>query len=656
MGTLSTTSAAKASSQEQELTICLVGMPNAGKTTLMNALTGSNLQTANYSGVTVDISQGKTKTEYGPPLLLVDLPGVNSFFAPSPEEALSCEVLLGKHPVVKPDAMILIVDATQLERHLKFASFAARQGKPLVLAVTMLDLLARTQQVLDIKRLSQAIGVPVIAIDGRTGQGVKELLDTLRQTLARPITSNTLMELPTEPQAAFQAIRAMLNKSGVYTTASGSFFGDNVTSRIDSFVLHRYWGFPIFFLILSLLFATIFWVAQPFMDLIDAGFQWTAQSLITNLPQHLVVRFFAEGIVQGVGAVAVFFPQIVILFLLMTLLEDSGYLARGAALVDRPLSAIGLHGRSFVPMLSGYACAIPAVLAARAIPSRPERLMTIWILPLMSCSARLPVYALLLAAIFTGARSAQAGLMLAAIYLASMLISAAIAGIIHRFTAGRRRSLSLLAMELPAYRRPQLIPILRITWLRSFSYLQKAGLPIVIISAILWLLSNFGLGSQQPVMDNTATPPPFVVQSNLEHSFAAQIGKTLEPALRPMGVDWRVGVGLISAFAAREVFVSTMAIVFQVPDDDEEAQQQRLLQQMQQAKFSNSNQLVFTTASSIGLIIYFFFALQCISTVAVVQRETNSWQIAITQVVFYMGLAYILAVAAVQSLRWCGIA
>src|SRR5262249_6141721 len=325
----------------------------------------------------------------------------------------------------------------------------------------------------------------------------------------------------------------------------------------------------------------------------------------------------------------VFFPQIIILFFLMTLLEDSGYLSRGAALIDKPLSHLGLHGRSFVPMLSGYACAIPAVLAARTIPSRRERLLTIWIIPLMSCSARLPVYALLLAALLPGS-AVKAGLALAAIYLSSLLAGSLMAGLVSRFIL-KKRGHSMLAMEMPLYRKPLLKPTLRITWSRSSAYLRKAGTPIVIISAILWLLSNFGLGFRQGSSPGSSTGSPpdslpvssskaFVAEAPLDSSFAAEIGRGIEPALRPMGVDWRVGVGLISAFAAREVFVSTMAIVFHVANDAD-TRQEGLLESMRTATFAGTTTPVFTSASVVGLIVFFFISLQCLSTVSVVKAE-----------------------------------
>jgi ferrous iron transport protein B len=517
----------------------------------------------------------------------------------------------------------------------------------------MMDLLAKTGQSINVGRLSGALGVPVIPVDGRTRWGVAELMVEVNRTLSDQASRpGALAEVPEETVAAYRSISALLEESRAIRKSKPLLVAqDSFTARVDRVVLHRYLGFPIFFAILGGLFASIFWAAQPFMDLIEVGFAEGGKLVISVLPEGVGSRFLAEGLIGGVGAVAVFFPQIVILFFLMTLLEDSGYLSRGAALVDRPLSYLGLHGRSFVPMLSGFACAIPAVLAARTIPSKRERLLTIWIIPLMSCSARLPVYALLLAALLPDA-AGKAGLALAGIYVASLLVGALTAGLISRFVF-RKKTTSMLAMEMPLYRKPLVKPTLRMTWTRSSAYLKKAGTPIILISACLWLLSNFGPGSRQPAAPD-GMPASFISQSDLDHSFAAQLGQNLEPALHPMGVDWRVGVGLISAFAAREVFVSTMAIVFHVAEG-EGAEQSGLLDNMRTATFAGSPKPVFTTSSIIGLMVFFFFSLQCLSTVSVVRTETGSWRIAALQLLFYTGIGYLFSSAIVQGLRLMGI-
>ncbi|HEY9434315.1 MAG TPA: ferrous iron transporter B [Blastocatellia bacterium] len=636
-----------------ELTVCLVGMPNSGKTTLMNALTGGSFRTGNYPGVTVSLLRGRSRSDIGEVVSIVDLPGIHSTVASSPEEELSAAVISGKHHSVLADVFVAVVDATQLERHLRFASYVARQGRPMVIALTMVDLLPRVGQSVDAARLESALGVRVVPVDARTGQGKERLLEAV-QTASKSVEgSGPLAQLSGEPAEAYRGLQRLLEGSAAAPRAgSRSRAGDPLTERIDRILLHRILGFPIFFVTLAGLFAALFWAAQPLMDLVTTGFT-AVGNLVLRIPQGgMFTRFLSEGVIQGIGVVAVFFPQVIILFFLMTLLEDSGYLARAATLADRPLRLLGLHGRSFVPMLSGFACAIPATLAARAIPTRRERLLTIWILPLMSCSARLPVYALLLAAVMPPDAPWRAGLALAAIYVGSLLTGSLVAGLISRFLP-QERGVSMLAMELPLYRRPQLKPILKMTWARSSDYLKRAGAPIAIVAACLWLLSNFGFGAKQ-ITPAGGREAPVISPSPLDQSFAAQLGHMMEPALRPMGVDWRVGVGLISAFAAREVFVSSLAIVFHVAGD-EDAQSEGLLQEMRTAKIDGVGQPVFTTASILGLIIFFFFSLQCMSTVAVVRKETNSLRFVALQLLFYTGLGYLASVATVQGLRLAGV-
>ncbi len=642
------------SSTQSELTLCLAGMPNSGKTTLMNALTGGSFRTGNYPGVTVSVLEGRTRPALGAPLTIIDLPGINSTYSSSHEEELSIDVITGRHRSVRADLFIVVVDATQLERHLKFAGFVARNGRRVIIALTMTDLLPRLHQSVEVNKLAVALGVPVVPVDARSGKGVARLLEVAREVATSDVADSSLSRLPADPVEAFGIVGELLRESQVVlqTDEQGD-DGDPLTDRIDRVVLHRLLGFPIFFVILAGLFAAIFWVASPLMDAVDVAFGMAGDLVVRLLGEGMIARFIGEGVIRGVGVVAIFFPQVVILFFLMTLLEDSGYLARGAALVDRPLRRLGLHGKSFVPMLSGFACAIPATLAARAIPSKRERLLTIWILPLMSCSARLPVYALLLAALLPRDAPWRAGLALAGIYISSLLIGSLIAGLIGRFLE-RKHTPSLLAMELPIYRQPQVKPILRMTWARSSGYLKEAGLPIAVVAACLWLLTNFGLGSRQP--SGPGEPArSFISATTLDHSFAAELGGVIEPALRPMGTDWRVGVGLIAAFAAREVFVSSLAIVFHVAGEDETLQA-GLLEEMRTATIRGTNQPVFTTASILGLIVFFFFSLQCFSTLAVVRRETHSLRFVGLQLLFYTGLGYLAAVGVVQGLRLAGVA
>ncbi|HKX26415.1 MAG TPA: ferrous iron transporter B [Blastocatellia bacterium] len=637
-----------------DLTVCLAGMPNCGKTTLMNALTGGKYRTGNYPGVTVDILKGWSLSKFGEPILMVDLPGVHATVACSPEEELATTVIRGDHPTVQGEVFVVVVDATQLERHLRFAAFVAQQPRPVVIALTMVDLLSRLGQSIDRQRLESALGVRVIAVDGRTGQGGQELLEAVRTAAEQEPRPSPLSQLPSDLTESYREVGQLLKNSRALTSSKPqSRASDPVTERIDRLVLNKYLGFLIFFAVLTSLFAAIFWAAQPFMDGIDWAFTALGDQTKRLPLNSLVTQFLSDGLIAGVGTVVIFFPQVLILFFLMTLLEDSGYLARGAALVDRPLRRIGLHGRSFVPMLSGFACAIPATLAARAVPAKRERLLTIGILPLMSCSARIPVYAMLLGALLPRDAAWRKGLLFAAIYIGSLLAGSLVAGLIGRLLPPPKSELSMLAMELPLYRWPQPKSVAKVTWVRASAYLKRAGGMILIISLFLWVLTNFGFGSKQPVVQG-APPSSFISPSDMNHSFAAQLGQLIEPALRPMGVDWRVGVGLIAAFAAREVFVSSLAIVFQV-DGDEDQQQEGILKAMRTAEIEGTGRPVFTTASISGLIVFFLFSLQCLSTVAVVRRETRSWTVAVTQLLGYTGLSYILAVATVQGLHLWGI-
>jgi ferrous iron transport protein B len=409
-------------------------------------------------------------------------------------------------------------------------------------------------------------------------------------------------------------------------------------------LLHPVWGLAIFLAAMVAIFTSIFWLATPFMDAIDGAFGSAIDGLKGLLPASWVTDMLADGLVGGVGAVMVFLPQILILFFAMGWLEDSGYLARGAALVDKPLSKIGLNGKSFVPLLSGYACAIPAMMAARTIPNRFERNLTIFIIPLLSCSARLPVYTLLLAFLLPRDKPWIGGLVLTALYLGGLVLGAAAATVISKLT--RDRGASGFILELPALRRPQALVVLSSTWHKAAQYLRKAGFTIVAISVGLWVLTH--------------TPPPEAAVDGGEyvavsHSYAAQVGHVLEPATRPMGLDWRGGVALICGFAAREVFVGSLALMYRIEDEDEEGLTGKLLATMGEARFEDTGERIFTVASAVGLMVFFLIALQCFPTTAVARNETGGWKIPAIQLALYTGGAYVLAVVVVQGLRALGV-
>ena len=410
---------------------------------------------------------------------------------------------------------------------------------------------------------------------------------------------------------------------------------------------------------MGIVFTSIFWLAKPIMNLIDSGFSNLADFVASILPQSAWYSdLLTKGIISGFGSVMVFLPQIVILFIFLGILEDTGYLSRAAMLIDKPLSKFGLNGRSFVPMLSGYACAIPAMMAARTITNRRERFLTIMIIPLMSCSARLPVYALLLAFLVPADKTWIAGLSLGALYFFSIVSGAVVAGVISKFKKSDEKSTFML--ELPAYRKPVLKHILKNTYYKSAMYIKKAGPTIVFISLILWFLTYFP--DINPDLDKNITKgmndeqvTRLIQSERLSHSYAAKIGNLFQPVLKPLGWDWRIGVSLISAFAAREVFVSGMAITFKITDsDDDENMQASLLTSMREAK-TDSDKPLFTTASTAALIIYFMFAMQCLSTVVIARRETGSWKIPVLQIVLYTGMAYVLAFITYNGLNLLGV-
>jgi ferrous iron transport protein B len=394
------------------------------------------------------------------------------------------------------------------------------------------------------------------------------------------------------------------------------------------------------------------------MDLVDGLFSNLNSLVAENLNTGWFTNLISDGLISGTGSVLVFVPQILILFIILGLLEDSGYLARGAMLIDKPLSKIGLNGRSFVPMLSGFACAIPAMIAARTIPNRKERLFTIFIIPLMSCSARLPVYALLIAYLIPAEKAWMGGIVLGGIYLFSMLSSIVVALVTNKFTKRLFSSneTSSFILELPAYRIPKLSSVLNHTYNSSKQYLLKAGPIILMFSLVLWFLTYFPNINPEVDTKGMSTEQVQNVEraERLENSFASDLGKFIQPIMTPIGMDWRVGVSLISAFAAREVFVSSMALTFKVTAEGDEAESS-LLSSLRNAKIEATGEKLFTTATTIGLIVFFIFALQCLSTVAVSRKETGGWKIPILQVVTFTSLAYIMTFITVNGLRFLGI-
>lgn len=615
--------------------VALVGSPNSGKTTLFNWLTGSKFKTVNYAGSTVDSFRGRTLPVYGEPLIIFDTPGIYSLQPLGRDEEITLETLTTTDEV---RAVILVIDATQLNRQLYLVRQMQELGLPMVIALTMMDIVRDSGRRLDVRKLSELANAPIVQIDGRLGGGVQKVVEVAR-TISADLNTRRVSRLNWDDTRIEREIaiaeswtRQVLEKAPDRQTL------DHLR-RWDSLLLHPWWGIFFFVVIMGGLFSSIFWAAAPLMDLVDTVFSEGAAALYELMGESAFSGFVANGVLAGIGAVLVFVPQIFILFLGFTFLEDSGYLARAATIVDRPLHRLGLSGRAFVPILSGFACAVPAVMASRNIRSQRERWITVFIIPFMTCSARLPVYALLLTFLFYGESAWKAGLALTGLYLGGLFVGAIAAMILDRII--KKGPASHFLMELPIYRWPKPGFTLAVAGRRTRSYISKAGPTIFFFVLILWA------GTHYPYQPE-ASP-----QAQLQESVVGRVGAAIEPVFHPMGLDWRAGLGMISAFVAREVFVSSLAVIFSIADTEEASMQNTLLDRMRKATFEDGS-YVFTLSSVCGLIVFFVIALQCLSTTGVTWREMGSWKFALGQLVAMNLLAYVAAVAVVQGLRALG--
>lgn len=632
--------------QVEEKSIALVGAPNSGKTTLYNWLTGSRFKTVNYPGATVEFSLGHLAPHLGEThIQVMDTPGTYSLHPKSADEWVTIRAIYENPNVSKIDGIVVVIDGTQISRHLQMVMQLKETGFPLVVVITMADLLRREGIEIDMSYLQQTLGCPVLQFDGLLAGGLREIVEEIKKM---KLTGAPLRPVPWSFDVQDQKLQeceriakeALNHKTEHVQQRLNRIVA--TTEKIDRVLLHPFFGFFFFIFIMSGLFASVFWLATPFMDMIDGWFTSLNETVAALGPGTLWADFLANGVVGSFAAFLVFVPQIFILFLGIGILESTGYLARAATMIDRPFSALGMSGRSFVPMLSGFACAVPAIIATRNIPSRKDRMITQFVIPLMSCSARLPVYALFIAFLFHGESPLMAGLALAALYLGSIIVGSFAAGIVNRLIPKTSDDPSLFMMELPIYRRPKMRVLLRQSWTRTWSYVKRAGPVIFVFAIVIWAGTTF---PQYQLED---------AHQKLEQSYVGQLGKAIEPVVHPMGVDWRVGVGLISAFAAREVFVSSLALTFNITDTDEDSQQKALLSQMSTA-VNAQGEKIFTVSSVIGLMVFFLIALQCMSTVGVQIRESGSWKFAVTQLVAFNLFAYVLVVLLVQGLRSIGI-
>jgi ferrous iron transport protein B len=677
--------------------IAIAGNPNCGKSTIFNALTGLRQRVGNYSGVTVEHKVGRFFGSHGEPMSLVDLPGHYSLQVRSPDEAVARDVLLGRRAEEpRPDTVVAVVDASNLERNLYLLAQVLDLGLPTVVALNMVDMAEQHGIHIDIPALAEELGVPVIPIVATRGTGLVELRQTLSRPLAVPskrppmpeviereahhlaaqlrvpsdvafpeslllltLSDQALDDLAEHKPATVEAVLAAqqrLRDEGLDPLCAlvearyqwidricnrvmrrvdtGLSFSD----RLDRVLTHRVWGLVVFLAAMALMFFCIFSLAQAPMRWIDEAAHWASQWVVAHLPASNLRDLLAEGAIPGVSGVTVFLPQILILYFFLGMLEDSGYMARAAFMMDRIMSAVGLHGKSFIPLLSSFGCAVPGIMAARTVENRKDRLVTILIAPLMTCPARLPVYTLMIAVLLpTASALTKAGILLS-LYLGAIVVAGALAWVFKQTLLKTEKSMLLL--ELPPYRMPSLRSTALRMMERAWMFLKRAGTVILALSILLWALVSF----PKPPAEANLTKADAIAQS-----YAGHLGHALEPVIAPLGYDWKIGIGLVSSFAAREVFVGTMAIVYNVEGDEEHT-----LRETMSAERRSDGTPVYTPLVCVSLLVFYMLAMQCISTIVVVRRETNSWRWPLLQLTLLTSLAWISAFAVFHGGHWLG--
>ena len=635
----------------------LVGNPNCGKSTLFNRLTGLTQKTSNLPGTTVEAMHGEIKVGQKT-IHLLDLPGIYSLYTKSEDEGLVVKHLI-RTDNDKPEAIIFVMDASNLRRNLLLFSQVAELQIPCACVLTMTDTAVRRGIDIDLLALQAALGVPCIAFNPRKEKNIGCVVSLFSAT-AKPNIIGAPTQLPQRLQEYQQGtkiqglseetLRRYISIEEVIKkcTTKRPVGLKSLTLKIDRLTTHKWGGYFIFAAIMMVLFQGVFSLAKLPMDLIEMAFQTISSTIKSILPDGLVSNFIVQGLVGGMEGVVVFVPQIFILFFLIGLLEDSGYMVRASFITDRIMRKLGLNGRSIIPLVGGFACAIPSIMATRSIKSKRERLATMIVVPLMSCSARLPVYVLLVSvaipfAQFWGPFHAQTFVITSA-YMAGIVVAVILAFIFRLFQG--KQSSSEFILELPAYQIPRIQTVLHQAWLKCLSFLSEAGKVIIVISMILWFLSNFGPSEAMKTAETEAHILSQLDPSHgedikttlrLEASYAGHLGKWIEPAIEPLGYDWKTGIALITSFAAREVFVGTMATLFQSSEDNT----QGIIEKMQAVKNPKTGKPLYGLPYALSLIVFYAFALQCMSTMAVMKRETGSWTWPIALFLIYGIIAYI---------------
>ncbi len=655
------------------LTIALAGNPNAGKTTLFNSLTGLNQKVANYPGVTVERKEGVWNLGDAS-ATLIDLPGLYSLDATSLDEQIARDVITGKvDGVARPDVIVSVVDATNLERNLYLATQLFEYGVPVVIALTMIDVFEKRKHEIDVEKLSAHLGVPVVPVNSKADRGKSELAEAVAEAGADGRT-RVPAYIANGDSADGDNAKIFARYNFISTAVQESVRHNDtrehrISEKIDRVLTHKFFGLAILVLILLTVFQAIFsWATLP-MDLLEQGFGALGDGVRGLLPEGILADLIVDGIIAGVGGVLVFLPQILLLFLFISILEDTGYLARAAFLLDKLMSRVGLHGKAFLPLMSSFACAIPAIMATRTIENRRDRFATILIAPFMSCSARLPVYTLMIGAFFAGQTvfgfiSLGAILMLA-MYGLGITVALIVAFILKRTLL--KAPPPPFIMELPPYRMPSIRTVLQNMLTRAWLFVKRAGTVILAISIILWALMYFPRATaptestpmETELSASTGTDRgdpavelPLPEGEQLRNSFAGRLGRVIEPVIQPLGFDWKIGVALIASFAAREVLVSTLSIIYNVGKDQNE-ESETLISAIRNAR-DDSGRIVWTPLTALTLMVFFVLAMQCMSTVAIVRRETNSWSWTLFMVGYMTVLAYVASFLTYQGGRLLG--
>jgi ferrous iron transport protein B len=689
--------------------IALVGNPNSGKTSLFNSLTGLNQKVGNFPGVTVDKKTGTIELGIDEKAELIDLPGTYSLYPRRADEWVAYKVLMNADEDIKADIILLVADASNLKRNLLFCSQIIDLKVPVVVALTMNDIASKKGIKIDVDGLKHELGVPVVVVNPRKEKGLNQLKKSLHSVIHQKEkkTAQDFIKIKALAAPAIESVQTLVPQLSDYASVHYLINHENFplnddlqekieqieinnkfnptktqaeeilqryqhikeilqkhviepdplqkklfTDKLDDVLLHRTWGYLILLSVLFLLFQSIFWLARFPMDGIEWSFQKLANWLNHSLPEIWWSDLIINGLVAGLSGIMVFIPQIMILFGLITILEDSGYMARISFLSDKLMRKVGLNGKSVMPMISGFACAVPAIMTTRNIENKKERLLTILVTPLMSCSARLPVYTILISLAvenkyYFGILSLQ-GLMMMALYLLGLLMALVLSYVMKRFIKLKEKSFFIL--ELPIYRSPRWKNV-GITMIEKAKiFVTDAGKIIMIISLLLWFLSSYGpsqrmhqlnekyalLNQQFPQQKDSLQK--HYLSEKLQNSYAGIAGKTIEPVIAPLGYDWKIGIALFTSFAAREVFVGTMATLYSVEENDDST-----LRQKMQSAVKEDGTKVYTLATAMSLLVFYVLAMQCMSTLAVVKRETKTWKWPAFQFAYMTILAYVVS-------------